>query len=105
MSRQNFSSGATWEPIIGYSRAVRIGNTVAITGTASVDENGKTVGTTFEDQTRFILQKIKKYLELAGARLEDVIRTRIFTTNMDQWQSVGKVHGEFFLVILNQLLQ
>lgn len=95
MTRRNISSGAPWESIVGYSRAVRIGNTVAITGTVGVDDDGKPVGDT-EAQTRKALEKIQSALQEAGATLEDVIRTRMFVTNIDEWGTIGRVHAEFF---------
>jgi enamine deaminase RidA (YjgF/YER057c/UK114 family) len=97
MSRTNYSSGAKWEDIVGYSRAVRIGNTIEVTGTVAVDENNNLVGgnSAFE-QTRFIIQKIEKILQQAGASLQDVIRTRIFVTDISRWEEYGKAHGEFF---------
>lgn len=98
--RQNISSGAQWEEIVGYSRAVRIGNQIEVAGTTAVDENNNVVG--LDDpgaQTRFILQKIEKALHSAGASLNDVIRTRIFVTDISRWEEVGRAHGEFFRTI------
>ncbi len=95
--RSNFSSGTKWEDTVGYSRAVRVGNVIEVAGTTAIDENGKVVG---EDdpyrQTRFALTKIEKVLKEAGASLEDVIRTRMFVTDITRWQEVGRAHGEFF---------
>lgn len=99
MNRINISSGAKWENIVGYSRAVRVGDIVEIAGTAAV-ENGNVVG--LNDayfQTEVILQKIEKALIEAGASLNDVVRTRIFVTDIGQWEEVGRAHGEFFLDI------
>ena len=97
MKRTNYSSGAKWEDIVGYSRAVRIGNTIEVTGTVAVDENNNLVGgDNAYDQTKFILQKIEKVLERAGASLKDVIRTRMFVTDISRWEQYGKAHGEFF---------
>lgn len=94
--RQNISSGAEWEDIVGYSRAVKIGNVIEVAGTTAV-VNGKIVGVNDPySQTRCILGIIQKALEEAGASMENVIRTRIFVVNMDHWQDVGKAHGEFF---------
>ncbi|MCG8320910.1 MAG: RidA family protein [Cytophagales bacterium] len=94
--RRNISSGAEWEDMVGYSRAVRIGNQIEVAGTTAV-VNGEVVGVNDPYlQTKCILQIIQKALEEAGASLEDVIRTRIFVVNMDHWQAVGKAHGEFF---------
>jgi len=97
MKRTNYSSGAKWEDIVGYSRAVRIGNTIEVTGTVAVDDNSNLVGgnNAFE-QTKFILQKIEKVLEKAGGSLKDVVRTRMFVTDISRWEEFGKAHGEFF---------
>lgn len=97
MQRTNYSSGAVWEDIVGYSRAVKIGNIVEVTGTVAVDENNKLAG---EDdayaQTKYIIEKIEKVLNSAGASLADVVRTRMFVTDISRWQEYGKAHGEFF---------
>lgn len=95
--RTNYSSGAKWEDIVGYSRAVKIGNTIEVTGTVAVDENNQLVG--FNDayaQTKFIIEKIAGVLQRAGASLEDVVRTRMFVTDISRWEEYGKAHGEFF---------
>jgi enamine deaminase RidA (YjgF/YER057c/UK114 family) len=97
MERTNYSSGAKWESIVGYSRAVRIGNLIEVTGTVAVDDNGNVVGK--DDaykQTDFILRKIKNVLSQAGASLTDVVRTRMFVTDISRWEEYGKAHGEFF---------
>ncbi len=97
MQRINYSSGAKWEDIVGYSRAVKIGNTVEVTGTVAVDDNSALVGgNDAYEQTRFIIQKIEKVLEKAGASLKDVVRTRMFVTDISRWEEYGKAHGEFF---------
>lgn len=97
MQRINFASGAQWEQIIGYSRAVKIGNVVEVTGTVAVDENNKLVGKDNSyEQAKYILYKIEKVLERAGATLKDVVRTRIYVTDITQWQEFGKAHGEVF---------
>lgn len=94
--RQNISSNAPWENSIGYSRAVKIGNFIEVAGTVASDE-GQLVGK--DDpyaQTCFILQKIEKALLEGGASLEDVVRTRIYITDLKHWPEIGKAHGEFF---------
>lgn len=91
-----YSSGAKWEDIVGYSRAVRIGNRVVISGTTSI-EDGKIIGENdFYIQARTILIKIEKVLKEAGAGMKDVIRTRIYITDISKWEEVGRAHGEFF---------
>ena len=95
--RLNISSGAKWEDIVGYSRAVRIGNIIEVAGTTAVDESGTAIGLNDPyQQTKFILAKIEKALVSAGASLEDVARTRMFVTDISQWQEIGRAHGEFF---------
>lgn len=97
MKRINISSGATWEDIVGYSRAVRIGNVIEVAGTTAVDESGEVVGLDSPyEQTKFTLEKIEKALLVAGATLEDVVRTRIFVTDISRWEEVGRAHGEYF---------
>ena len=95
--RTNYSSGAKWEDIVGYSRAVRVGNIIEVTGTVATDDNGKVVGENDPYlQTKYAIQKIEKVLERAGASLNDVIRTRMFVTDISKWEEYGKAHGEFF---------
>ncbi len=95
--RRNISSGAKWEDIVGYSRAVRVGNVVEVAGTAAVDDNGAIVGVGDPyAQTRFIIAKIERALKAAGATLNDVVRTRIFVTDISRWEEIGKAHGEAF---------
>lgn len=97
MQRTNYSSGAKWEDIVGYSRAVKIGNIIEVTGTVAVDENNTLVGEGDAYlQTKFIIAKIEKVLQLAGASLNDVVRTRMFVTDISRWEEYGKAHGEFF---------
>lgn len=97
MQRVNYASGARWEEIVGYSRAVRIGNLVEVTGTVAVDENNQVVGKNNPyEQTKYILQKIEKVLERAGAAMKDVIRTRIYVRDISKWEEYGRAHGEVF---------
>ena len=98
--RINISSGAPWEEIVGYSRAVRVGNLVEVAGTTAVDDDGQLVGKGDPyTQARFIFAKIEKSLTAAGARMQDVVRTRMFVTDMSQWEEIGKAHGEVFAKI------
>src|SRR5215208_4236708 len=95
--RLNISSQTKWEGIVGYSRAVRIGNIIEVAGTTAVDENGQVVGLgNPAEQTEFILSKIEKALTAAGATLKDVVRTRMFVTNIADWEMIGRVHGLYF---------
>jgi enamine deaminase RidA (YjgF/YER057c/UK114 family) len=95
--RLNIASGSPWEDAVGYSRAVRVGNLVEVAGTTAVDETGNVVGLGDPyEQARFILGRIERALRSAGALLTDVVRTRIFVTDISQWQAIGRAHGEIF---------
>jgi enamine deaminase RidA (YjgF/YER057c/UK114 family) len=97
MERINYSSGAKWEDIVGYSRAVKIGNIVEVTGTVAVDENSLLIGKNDAyAQTKYIIEKIERVLQKAGSSLKDVVRTRMFVTDITRWEEYGKAHGEFF---------
>ncbi len=99
MTRKNISSNTKWEDIVGYSRAVRVGNIIEVAGTTAVD-GGEIIGVGNPyEQTKFIFQKIEKALIEAGASIKDVVRTRMFVTNMDDWEEIGRAHGEFFRAI------
>lgn len=95
--RINISSGAKWEDMVGYSRAVRVGKIIEVAGTTAVDGDGHVVGVNSPyEQTKFIFAKIENALLAAGASLNDVIRTRMFVTDISQWEEIGRAHGEFF---------
>ncbi len=98
-SRKNFSSGAKWEDIIGYSRAVAVGNQLEVSGTVSSDEDGVVAKGDYYGQTKFILQKVEKVLHQAGFKIEDVVRTRIFVADISRWEDIGRAHGEIFKTI------
>jgi enamine deaminase RidA (YjgF/YER057c/UK114 family) len=98
--RVKFSSGTKWESIVGYSRAIRVGKVVHVSGTTATDAEGKLVG--FGDaaaQTIQALNNLRRALESVGAKLEDVVRTRIYVTDMSRWEEIGKAHGSFFSLI------
>ena len=95
--RLNYPSGSKWEDIVGYSRVVKVGNFIEVAGTTATGEDGKIQG---KDnpylQTKFIIEKISRYLNLAGSTLGNVTRTRIFVKDIDKWEEIGRAHGEFF---------
>ncbi len=97
MPEQLISSGSPWESEVGYSRATRVGRHVFVAGTTATDEQGVVVGVgDAAKQTEFILQRIQQALQAAGATLQDVVRTRMFVTDIQQWQTIGNVHGQVF---------
>lgn len=94
--RKNISSGSKWEDILGYSRAVLVGNHLEISGTVAAGDNGVVGKGDYYEQTKYILQKVEKVLAEAGFTLSSVVRTRMFMTDISQWEKAGRAHGEFF---------
>jgi enamine deaminase RidA (YjgF/YER057c/UK114 family) len=100
VERQRLSSGLLWEPVVGYSRAVRVGSWVSVAGTTAAAAAGGAVGgDDIAEQTREVLRRIARALEQLGGSLDDVVRTRMFVTDISRWEEVGRVHGEFFATI------
>ncbi|MGG4143663.1 RidA family protein [Paenibacillus algorifonticola] len=99
MNRKQVFTGSPWEPLVGYCRAIRVGNRIEVAGTTAM-KDGEVVGKGDPyEQTRFVLQTIEKALAELGASMSDVVRTRMFVTDISKWEEIGKAHGEFFHTI------
>lgn len=97
MERTNISSGAKWEDIVGYSRAVKVGNRIEVSGTTATDENGELVGTGDPyAQAMQAFENVERAVAVAGASMADVVRTRMYVTDVDDWEAVGRAHADFF---------
>ena len=94
--RTQVSSGTKWEAMAGYARAVRVGNTIHVSGTTATDENGNVVGADAAAQTRYAIQKIERAINALGGTLRDVVRTRVFVSDIANWEQAARMHGEFF---------
>ena len=99
INRKNISSGAKWEDVVGYSRAVRVGNIIEVAGTTAAESDTIIAPGNAYEQTKYIIRKIEKALNEADAELDDVVRTRMFVTDISQWEEIGKAHGQFFIGI------
>jgi enamine deaminase RidA (YjgF/YER057c/UK114 family) len=98
--RERISSGAKWESIVGYSRAVKVGNRIYVTGTTATGDDGEIIGDSRYEQTKQCLRNIEKALRQLGAGLEHVVRTRMYVTDISRWEEYGRAHGEFFREIM-----
>ena len=96
IERQNVSSGTIWEDEVGYSRTVRVGNLVFVSGTTATDDDGNVIGDNTYDQSKFIFEKIERSLQAVGAEMRHVVRTNMYVTGASQWEGVGRAHKEFF---------
>jgi reactive intermediate/imine deaminase len=97
MKRENFATGTKWEPIVGYSRAVKVGNVIFVTGTTATNETGQVVGVgDAYAQAKQTLANIERVLARAGATMKDVVRTRMFVTDISRWEEIGRAHAEYF---------
>lgn len=94
--RTSVSSGTKWEAMAGYARAVRVGDVIHVSGTTATDENGNVVGADTAAQTRYAIQKIERAIVALGGTLRDVVRTRVFVSDIQHWEQAARVHGEFF---------